>query len=68
MIGGTLRVGEGNPYFGFIVLGKEDVNWSLFYVDQVYFDYQSGREFSSIVEELLVRNERHLALMPYTLD
>lgn len=56
--GEMLRVGGGTTYFGLIVLGKEDMSWPLLYVDQVYFDYQNGREFSSIVEELLVRNEK----------
>ena len=56
--GEMLRVGGGNTYFGLMVLGKEDVNWPLLYVDQVYFDYQRGRVFSSIVEELLAVNEK----------
>lgn len=52
------RIHGDISYFGFLVLGKEEPDWPLVYVDRVYGDYRNGRGFDSIVEELLSVNEK----------
>lgn len=52
------RLHGGNSYHGLLVLGKEDRNWPLLFLDRIVVDYWNGRGLESIVEEVCLENEK----------